>query len=653
MTDGSTLNHTLVITDSVSQLKPLVPGEIRFHRGAKSDEINKVTHWGGQRRLQSRQLSTVTYDYKAPSNSKATNTYTQPGLGAVPDQLEVYEYTGPYTYLERERGDTLAKIKVEAWESQAKRYFAWSSVPALAAGVGRWFSLADHADHDSDEEEGRQFMVIRLQWYIENNLPFSTTVNHYPGSLESRIADAKRQTAASDKVLNEQSGYFVNSIEVQRRSVEYRSPLVHAKPEMHPQIAVVVGPESEEIYTDALNRVKIKFPWNRLNPGDEKASCWVRVSYPNAGQGYGALHVPRIKMEVIVTFLGGDPDRPIITGRVYNTEQAPDWHTDGKLSGYKSKEYKGSGFTQLVMDDNTNQNRVQLYSTNTNAQLNLGYLVGQQGNKRGPFYGSGFALNTDAFGAVTASQGLYLGTFGRPGSQLDVREAEQQLETSQNLAKSLSETSIKGNAEALDAQESLQKFAEATKDNYKGDGQQQANRFKEPILLAAAKAGIGLTTPKSTHIHSGEDITMSSGKDSNLAVGKSFVASIKEKLSLFAYNGGMKFFAAKGKVEIQAQSDNLDIIAERVLRLMSTTENIEIWAKNEITIGAGGSAIKINGSGITDMTSGQRIIHQSEFSLTSAKAMPFTMPTLPKAICLECLMKRATSRSAFMNKGTQ
>jgi type VI secretion system secreted protein VgrG len=86
---------------------------------------------------------------------------------------------------------------------------------------------------------------------------------------------------------------------------------------------------------------------------------------------------------------------------------------------------------------------------------------------------------------------------------------------------------------------------------------------------------------------------------------------------------------------------------------MSTTENIEIWAKNEITIGAGGSAIKINGSGITDMTSGQRIIHQSEFSLTSAKAMPFTMPTLPKAICLECLMKRATSRSAFMNKGTQ
>ncbi|SFG12061.1 type VI secretion system secreted protein VgrG [Duganella sp. CF458] len=642
-----------MITDSVSQLKPLVPEEIQFHRGAKSDEIDKITHWGGQRRLQSRQLSTVTYDYKAPSNQKATNTYTQPGHGEVPDQLEVYEYTGPYTYLERERGDTLAKIKVEGWESQAKRYFAWSSVPGMAAGVGRWFSLADHADHNSDEAEGRQFMVISLHWYIENNLPFSTRVNHYPGSLEGRIADAKRQTAASDKVLNEQSGYFVNSIEVQRRSVEYRSPLVHTKPEMHPQIAVVVGPESEEIYTDALNRVKIKFPWNRLNPGDEKASCWVRVSYPNAGQGYGGLHVPRIKMEVIVTFLGGDPDRPIITGRVYNTEQAPDWHTDGKLSGYKSKEYKGSGFTQLVMDDNTNQNRVQLYSTNTNAQLNLGYLVGQQGNKRGPFYGSGFALNTDAFGAITANKGLYISTFGRPGSQLDVRDAEQQLETSQNLAKSLSETSSKANAETLDAQESLQKFAEATQDSYDGDGQQQANRFKEPILLAAAQGGIGLTTPKSTHIHSGEDITMSSGKDSNLAVGKSFVASIREKLSLFAYNGGMKFFAAKGKVEIQAQSDNLDIIAEKVLRLISTTENIEIWAKNEITIGAGGSAIKINGSGITDITSGQRIIHQSEFSLTSAKAMPFAMPTLPKAICLECLMKRAMSRSAFMNKGTQ
>ncbi|MEO6917547.1 MAG: type VI secretion system Vgr family protein [Collimonas sp.] len=629
--DGS--GHTLVITDSVHQLKPLAPEEIRFHRAGGNDEVDKITRWGGQRKLLSRQLSTVTYDYKSPNNNKTTNTYILDGHGAVPNQLEMYEYTGPYTYLERDRGDKLARIKVEAWESQAKRYFAWSSVSRLAAGVGCWFSLADHTDHDRDADQDRQFIVIGLNWYIENNLPLSTTVNHFPGSLEQQIADARQQTAVSDKISNEPGGYCVNSIEVQRRTVEYRSPFEHHKPVMHTQIATVVGPENEEIYTDSLNRVKVLFPWNRLNPGDEKASCWVRVSYPNAGRGYGALNVPRKGQEVVVTFLGSDPDRPLITGRVYNGVQTPDWHTDGKLSGYKSKEYKGSGFTQLVMDDNTNQNRVQLYSSNTNAQLNLGYLVGQQGNTRQAFYGSGFSLNSDAFGAITTHQGLYISTFGRPGaqgSQLDVREAHQQLEAGQNLTKSLSDTSVKANAEALDGQESLKKFTDATQDNYKGENQQQANRFKEPVLLVASPAGIGLTTPKSTHIHSGENITLSSGTDTNLAVGKSLVASIKEKLSLFVYNGGIKLFAAKGKVEIQVQSDNLDIIAEKVLRLISTTDNIEIWAKKEITIGAGGSAVKINASGITDLTSGQRIIHQSDFSLTGPQTLSHPMPNFQR-----------------------
>jgi type VI secretion system secreted protein VgrG len=174
-------------------------------------------------------------------------------------------------------------------------------------------------------------------------------------------------------VDNEHTGHCFNRLEVQRRKVPFRSPFEHEKPSLHPQTAMVVGPAEEEIYTDHLNRVKVKFRWDRLNPGDERASCWVRVSYPNAGQGWGGLNVPRIGQEVIVTFLDGDADRPVITGRLYNEDQAPQWHTDGKLSGYKSKEYKGSGFNQLVLDDTTQQNRVHLYSTSTHAQLNLGY----------------------------------------------------------------------------------------------------------------------------------------------------------------------------------------------------------------------------------------------------------------------------------------
>ncbi len=146
---------------------------------------------------------------------------------------------------------------------------------------------------------------------------------------------------------------------------------------------------------------------------------------------------------------------------------------------------------------------------------------------------------------------------------------------------------------------------------------------------------------------------MSSGADINVAVGKSLIASVKEKISLFAYNAGIKLFAAKGKIEIQAQSGDLDIIAAKVLRLMSATDRIEIWAKKEIVIGADGSAIVINGSGITDMTSGQRISHNADFSLPGPKTMPYALPVFPKAVCLECLKKRAKQRSAFVNKGAQ
>ncbi|RYD20834.1 MAG: type VI secretion system tip protein VgrG, partial [Spirochaetia bacterium] len=350
--------------------------------------------------------------------------------------------------------------------------------------------------------------------------------------------------------------------------------------------------------------------------------------------GWGGVHVPRVGQEVIITFLGGDGDRPVVTGRLYNTEQAPQWHTDGRLSGYKSKEYKGAGFNQLVFDDTTGQNRAHLYTTSTNAQLNLGYLVTQQGNERNRFYGSGFALNTDDYGAIVTHKGLYLSTFGRPGAQgtqLDVSEATAQLKAGATLSKTLSDTASKAGAEALAGQVALDHFIDASQDRYTDTGQQDANRFKEPILLAGSPAGIGLVSATSTHMHAGEQVTLSSGKDTNLAVGKSLLASVAEKISLFAASAGAKLFAAKGKVEVQAQSDDIDIIAEKVLRLLSTTSRIEIHAKDEITISAGGSSLKIDGSGITNTTSGKWTAHASLHSMPGPATNPYVMPHIPKS----------------------
>ncbi|WUR14616.1 type VI secretion system Vgr family protein [[Empedobacter] haloabium] len=624
--DGA--GHVLVVTDNLNQLKAIAQEPIRFHRAGTRDELNRIVHWSAVRSLGSTQYSARTDDYKATFSPKQTNTIVRPEHGQLPGQLEVYEYTGAYTYSKHEQGDKQARLRIEQIESGLKRYFAVSGVRSLR--VGGWFTLEDHPAHAYDPDDDREFAVIAIEWSIENNLPFSSGAQRFPGSLQSDLAAFGIDTSGQESAGN---GHCFNRVEVQRRNVPYRSAFEHAKPTLHPQTAVVVGPASEEVHTDQLNRVKVQFRWDRQGQDDERSSCWVRVSYPNAGQGWGALNVPRIRQEVIVTFLNGDADRPVITGRLYNEEQVPQWHTNGLLSGYKSKEYKGAGFNQLVMDDTTGQNRIHLYSTSANAQLNLGYLVSQNGNQRNGFFGMGFALSTDDSGAVVAPKGLYLGTFGRPGAQgvqLAANEATSQLKAGATLTKTLSDTASKAGAEVLAGQGALNDFIEATQDRYDGQGQGGANRFKEPALLAGSQAGIGLVSTKGTHVHAGAEVTVSSGQDTNIAAGKSLLASVAEKISMFAHNAGIKLFSAKGKVEVQAQGNDLDLIAEKVVRLLSTTARVEIHAQEEVLISAGGSFVKINGSGITSGTSGTWTSHAAKHSMPGPATQQSVMPHIAK-----------------------
>ncbi|MFB9287858.1 type VI secretion system Vgr family protein [Pseudoduganella plicata] len=331
--DGS--GHILVITDTPDQLKPVTGESIYFHHGGTEDEVHKIVHWSADRSLAPSQYSARTNDYKAPNALKHTNTAVRHEHGDLPAQLEVYEYTGAYTYSNHEQGDRQSRLRVEQWESSMKRFCAVSGVRSLYAGA--WFTLEDHPAHQADSPDDREFMIVALDWSIENNLPFSHQVKSFPGSLAAELEAFKtaigRTQVRRAEATNVHTGHCFNRMEVQRRKVPFRSPFEHTKPILHPQTAIVVGPAGEEVYTDHLNRVKVQFRWDRQNPGDERASCWVRVSYPNAGQDWGALHVPRIRQEVIVTFLDGDADRPVITGRLYNEEQTPQWHTDGVLSG--------------------------------------------------------------------------------------------------------------------------------------------------------------------------------------------------------------------------------------------------------------------------------------------------------------------------------
>ncbi|MEM5458518.1 type VI secretion system Vgr family protein [Paraburkholderia phytofirmans] len=643
-TDGK--SHTLVVTDDISTLQPLSPQTVDFYRSGTNSETDAFVQWSGTRTLQSTSLITRTFDYKAPSpaaNPKGTATPTLSTQGDLPQQAEVYEYTGAYSYAKQNRGDQLSKVRMEEWESRAKRFSGVGAVRRVDAG--RWFELTNHPDHGAGSAQERQFAVIAVEWVIENNLPVSSGTTDFPHSLKQKIAAARAQHANNPtlvvKATDGSEGFFMATVEAQRKAIPFRSPFEHEKPEMHMQTATVVGPANEEVYTDQLNRIKVQMHWDRLNPGDENASCWIRVAQSDAGGSYGGVHVPRIGEEVIVSFLDGDCDRPIVTGRVYNGAKTPDWHSNGILSGYKSKEYQGSGYNQMVMDDATGQNRMQLYSSSTNAQLHLGYLIAQNGNSRGAYLGSGFDLKSDAYGAVRAAQGLYVTTHpanGTSSQPLDVRDANSQLTNSESVIEALSRASETHQAESLnEGHDALKSFTDATQNsvsgatgsggNTAGGGTGSANAFKEPIMLFATPAGIAISTQKSAHITATEHVNLVSGQSTHIATGKSLLASVGEKISLFVQNAGMKLFAAKGKVEIQSQSDNVELTAQKTFRLLSATEKIEAAADQEILLTSGGAYIRIAGGNIDIHAPGMVDVKGAQHSFNGPTSQGYPLPS--------------------------
>ncbi|MGQ7940048.1 type VI secretion system Vgr family protein [Paraburkholderia sp. D1E] len=640
-------SHTFIVTDNLDTFQPVSPQTVDFYRAGTNSETDALVQWSGTRTLQSTTLTTRTFDYKAPgsaANPKGTNIPTLPTQGDLPQQAEVYEYSGAYTYGSQNRGDALSKIRMEEWESRAKRFFGSGGV--RGADAGRWFELNDHPAHASDSEQNRQFAVIEAAWFIENNLPVSSQATDFPHSLQSELKTIRADHTTQANALtvthaDGSEGLFLVEIEAQRKAVPYRSPLAHRKPAMHVQSAIVVGPANEEVYTDSLNRIKVRFHWDRLNSGDEKASCWVRVAMSDTGGGYGGVHVPRVGEEVLISWVDGDCDRPLVTGRVYNGATQPHWHSNGLLSGYKSKEYQGSGYNQMVMDDSTGQNRIQLYSTSTNAHLHLGYLIAQTDNTRGSYLGNGFDLKSDAFGAVRAGQGMYVSTHAKSATsqQLDVREANSQLVNSESVLEAMSDASTTHQAESLkDGHDALKSFTDATQNSVSGSssggktaggGTGNANAFKEPVMLFASPSGVALSTQKSAHVSADQHITFVSGQSAHIATGKSLIASVAERLSLFVQNAGMKLFAAKGKVEIQAHSDNIEFTSQKTLKLLSATEKIEAAAKQEILLTAGGAYIRVKDGNIEIHAPGKVDIKGSQHSFAGPTQMSTALPAMP------------------------
>ncbi len=307
--------HTLVLGNTPSNM-PECPGgtkvRLMAQHGSAEDVVTAV------RRESSVALGKVSlraYDYTQPA-MKLESSLSGQGEG------ELYEYPGGFTTVEN--GDRDAGLILESHEALRDILRGEGSCRNFVSG--HRFELSDHFASEANAE------------YVLLDVEHSARVTGYFSS-----ADAEYQ--------------YRNAFLAVPAAVKYRPPRATPRPVVRgTQTAVVVGPSGEEIYVDKYGRVKVQFFWDRVGKKNEKSSCWVRVSSAWAGKGWGAMQIPRIGQEVVVDFLEGDPDHPIITGRVYNAEQMPPYELPANqtTSGFKSrsaKEGSGENANEIRLED--------------------------------------------------------------------------------------------------------------------------------------------------------------------------------------------------------------------------------------------------------------------------------------------------------------
>jgi len=322
---------TIVLCDSRSKHDPYGDyGEIDFIADAQGSAIlERISEWTVEKRVRSGKFAHVDYNFEKPSTSlMSIEKLKMPHAEA---DYEIYDYPGEYS--EKTDGDKYAKLRMEELAQSHEVCTGQSDSRGICSGY--LFTLAKH----SRINQNREYLVVSTG---------------YQAAAEAyETSDQMNETC-------------VCSFTVIHSSVQFRPERSTPKPIIQgSQTAMVTGPSGKEIYTDKHGRVKVQFHWDREGEYDQNTSCWIRVSQVHAGKSFGGIDIPRIGEEVIVSFIEGDPDRPIITGRVYNAESMPPFGLPGQkvVSGMKSNSTPGGGgYNEMSMDDSKGKENITIHA---------------------------------------------------------------------------------------------------------------------------------------------------------------------------------------------------------------------------------------------------------------------------------------------------
>ncbi|TFW28821.1 type VI secretion system Vgr family protein [Duganella callida] len=711
-------SHTLVIADSNDSFRPNAQAQVRFTQPGAVMAEDSMDRWRTELRWTAGGVSLDSWDYR----SLNTRSVSAASPTAAADAPLSRDTPGAYAYTSREHGQRVADRQAQALEAGREVHTGAGTVRTLSPGTT--FTLNGQAQLDAGDEAGRNLVLLRVVHMAHNNLSADT---------RSAIDKALGVGALAQAIDEEQQGslhavgagkgerpLYRNRIDAIRSDIPYRSSnedghglLLHPRPTAQgQQTAIVVGPAGAVIHTDRDHRIKVQFHWqrgeqshSRLNhpndghsgaPGDDSAGTWVRIATamaPVAGANWGAVAVPRVGSEVLIDFIDGNIDRPVVLGSVYNgkgqddaqhnqvaqgagaaTGNAPAWfpgtaaaHAHAAvLSGLKSQtmasSQSGSGaYSQLVFDDSPGEPRLALQRHagphRGTDELNLGHLRHQTDNQRLATAGFGAELKTEHSAAVRAGRGLLLSADARnggAGAHLDSREAQAQIEASHELQLSLADSAQKQNAvlkggkagttpEQLPAIADLAASGKVAGSTQAGaDGKAQAAAYSAAQLQLSAPAGIAAVTPASAVLRAGGSTSLTAGQDLNFLAQGNSLHTVKDGISLFSYGKagsadkpnqetGIKLHAASGKLSAQSQSGPTGLTADKLITVASVGKGVTVAGKQHVMLTAQGAYLKLEGGNIMVHGPGTMAFKASMKELTGPADGSAGKPVLPQA----------------------
>ena len=538
--------------------------------------------------------------------------YTQPlagamGLDGQPNDL-------------RNEGDYLARARVEALRSEGYRLHGTANARGIT--TGKTLRIEGHPEH----ELNAKYLVVSTSIDIQN-----------PDELTASSGNDAQYHCVTEMVLQPADVFFK------------LMPMQKAR--AHPETAVVVGPQNQPLWLDGYARVRIQFKWDRLGQKDQNSSCWVRVSLPWHGGPHSFVSVPRIGDEVTIGYHEGDPDKPFVMSSKVNQFNPPPFELPKNmaLTGLVSQALEGQGHNYVVTDDTPGKQQVQVASDQANSRLVLGYntrIVYQAGRQQAR--GLGWELATDAWGVLRANQGMLITTESRGGAgnaAKDMGEKADRLDSAHRLHDAL--TRIAQQSEAQDAsghQSDIVDTIASQNKQVRGAAGDDTSfpQLSEPHLVLDGQAGVEITTPATVHVAS-QHVAITAESHIGIASGRSFFATVRDTLRLFAQTGPMHLVSAAGDIVITALTKS--IVAKAQKQILLESDEILLRA-NKFRVEVNGSFLHMDASGIVNGTTGMFIAHASSHSLPGPKDQAVSLA--PKSICIECLLKAARSGAALL-----